>query len=165
MSRFYEIPDYPEKASGPSILTRLLDGLGFRFYWSTEGLRDEDYSYRPSHDSRSIDEIVRHIWGLVNWVCISIVDVNFEKPTKIEFVRNSILDMLSNLRDTILSLSDGDLEKIQIEHRSRARPFWHLINGPISDALTHVGQINSFRRLSGNPSSKVSVFLGLPPNA
>jgi hypothetical protein len=43
------------------------------------------------------------------------------------------------------------------------RPFWHVINGPIADALTHVGQVNSFRRLAGNPTPKANVFLGLPP--
>ncbi len=40
-------------------------------------------------------------------------------------------------------------------------PYWHLINGPISDALYHTGQIVSFRRASGNPiPSGVSVFMG-----
>ena len=40
-------------------------------------------------------------------------------------------------------------------------PFWNLINGPISDAIYHVGQIVSFRRTSGNPIEKgVNVFLG-----
>jgi hypothetical protein len=43
------------------------------------------------------------------------------------------------------------------------RPFWHIINGPISDALSHVGQINSFRRLAGNPTPKANVFTGSPP--
>ena len=40
-------------------------------------------------------------------------------------------------------------------------PVWNLINGPISDAIYHVGQIVSFRRTSGNPIEKgVNVFLG-----
>ena len=29
--------------------------------------------------------------------------------------------------------------------------FWHMINGQIADALTHVGQIGLYRRLCGNP--------------
>jgi hypothetical protein len=45
----------------------------------------------------------------------------------------------------------------------RDHPIWYLINGPLADALTHVGQINAWRRLAGNPCPKVSVFLGLPP--
>jgi hypothetical protein len=40
-------------------------------------------------------------------------------------------------------------------------PFWNQINGPISDALWHVGQVITHRRTSGNPfNSKVSVLQG-----
>ncbi|MCB0634908.1 MAG: hypothetical protein KDD15_34500, partial [Lewinella sp.] len=40
-------------------------------------------------------------------------------------------------------------------------PFWNQLNGPIADALWHVGQVVSFRRASGNPfNSKVSVLTG-----
>ncbi len=40
-------------------------------------------------------------------------------------------------------------------------PFWHTLNGPISDALYHTGQLVVFRRASGNPMNpKVSVFMG-----
>jgi hypothetical protein len=40
-------------------------------------------------------------------------------------------------------------------------PFWNIINGPISDALWHCGQVVMLRRASGNPfNSKVSVFRG-----
>ncbi len=40
-------------------------------------------------------------------------------------------------------------------------PFWNNINGPIADAIWHVGQVVSFRRSSGNPFPKgVSVLTG-----
>ena len=40
-------------------------------------------------------------------------------------------------------------------------PFWNIINGPISDALWHCGQVVMLRRASGNPfNSKVNVFSG-----
>ena len=38
-------------------------------------------------------------------------------------------------------------------------PFWNLINGPIADAIWHVGQVVSFRRASGNPLPKGVNFL------
>ncbi|MHC4608217.1 MAG: hypothetical protein ACYTAF_15010 [Planctomycetota bacterium] len=44
----------------------------------------------------------------------------------------------------------------------RDLPFWNLINGPISDALTHVGQINALRRQAGKPAAGANVFLGIP---
>jgi len=40
-------------------------------------------------------------------------------------------------------------------------PFWNVINGPISDAIWHTGQVVSFRRTSGNPFPKgVNVLTG-----
>lgn len=159
MDLFYEIPDYPENVSGASVLVRLLDGLGFRFRWSTEGLSDEDYQFRPAPDCMSIEELVGHVWGLVNWVCQSTLTERFRKQDDISLVRRSILEMTHALREALISMSDGDLAAIQIHERS----FWHIVNGPIADALTHVGQINSFRRLAGHPTPKANVFVGLPP--
>jgi hypothetical protein len=159
MDLFYEIPNYPENVSGTSVLVRLLDGLGFRFRWSTEGLSDEDYTFRPAPDCMSIEELVRHVWRLVNLVCQSIQLNKFKKQNDISLVRKSVLEMTHALREALLSMSDEELVAIQI----RELPFWHIINGPVADALSHVGQINSFRRLAGNPTLKVSNLRGLPP--
>ncbi len=159
MDLFYEIPEYPDEVSGTSVLVRLLDGLGFRFRWSTEGLGEEDYEFRPAPDCMSIKELVRHVWRLVNWVCQSMQLNKFRKQDDISLVRKSVLEMTRALREALLSTSDEELVAIQI----REKPFWYIINGPIADALTHVGQINSFRRLAGNPTPKANVFRGLPP--
>jgi hypothetical protein len=160
MDLYYNIPLYPDYISGTTILIRLLDGLGFRFRWSTENLTYTDYSFRPGPDSMSIEELVRHVWGLINWVCQSMLTEKFSKPDDIILVRHSILEMIFVLRDVLVSMNDKDLMSITINKK----PFWHIINGPIADALTHVGQINSFRRLAGNPTSKANVFIGLHPN-
>lgn len=159
MKNYHRIPAYPEEVSVGTILTRLLDGLGFRFYWSTEGLRRTDYQYRPRRDCMSVEELVRHIWGLVNWVTLSATDTGFERPGDIEETREQILDMIHYLRNETMSMRAGELADITIDGHS----FWHIINGPIADALTHVGQINSFRRLSGNPVHGANVFTGEPP--
>ena len=159
MDLFYEIPDYPENVSGTSVLVRLIDGLGFRFRWSTEGMDEDDYRFRPSPDCMSIEELVRHVWRLVHWVCQSMQINKFGKQNDISLVRKSVLEMTHALREALLSTSDEELAAIQI----REKPFWYIINGPVADALTHVGQINSFRRLAGNPTPKANVFVGLPP--
>jgi len=52
---FREIPAYPESYSAESVVARMIDGLGFRFYWATEGLRPEDLAFRPTPESRSSD--------------------------------------------------------------------------------------------------------------
>ena len=60
---------------------------------------------------------------------------------------------------------NGDLTKFTIvfkrEENLSKFPFWNQINGPISDAIWHCGQVISFRRSSGNPyNSNASVFGG-----
>jgi len=159
MDHFYEISEYPEGVSATSILTRLLDGLGFRFHWATEGLRPEDYAFRPAEDVMSVTELVRHVWGLVNWVGISVLGRSHEIPEEIEAIREQIMEIIWELREGVNSMGEEDLAKVTIDKR----PFWHIVNGPISDALTHVGQVNSFRRLSGNPVYGANVFTGKPP--
>ena len=67
--------------------------------------------------------------------------------------------MVLFLRNEMSDISIEELSETTIDGRS----FWHIINGPIADAFTHVGQINSFRRLSGNPVPKANVFTGTPP--
>jgi hypothetical protein len=56
-------------------------------------------------------------------------------------------------------LDDRALATITID----GKPFWHLINGPMADALTHTGQISSFRRLAGNPAPRSHPFTCTPP--
>lgn len=159
MGEYYKIPTYPDHLSGTSVLTRLLDGLGFRFFWATEGLRPEDYAYRPAKDTMSIEELAIHVWALMNWVSTSALLRPYLKPKNGAAAREEALVMIYELRETMLAMSDKDLEKLRIQ----GKPFWHLINGPLSDALTHTGQINSFRRLAGNPVAGANVFNGEPP--
>jgi len=58
---FYEIPDYPEDFSSGNILVRMIQGLGFRYHWATDGLTVEDLDYRPSAGARSTRETIEII--------------------------------------------------------------------------------------------------------
>ena len=42
-----EIPASPENATSGNIIARMVQGLGYRYYWATKNLRIEDLSYRP----------------------------------------------------------------------------------------------------------------------
>ena len=39
---FKEIPAYPASYSAGNVVVRIIDGLGYRYYWATDGLRSED---------------------------------------------------------------------------------------------------------------------------
>ena len=167
---YYQIPDYPEKYTAGSVAARMVDGLGFRYYWATEGLRDVDLQYKPSDKGRTSSETIDHIYGLsnviVNAAKTSINDFTVEKG-QLTFIekRQKTLENLKQASD-ILKVADADeMKKFMVVFKSsngtREYPFWNNINGPIADAIWHCGQIVLLRRASGNPfNSKASVFSG-----
>jgi hypothetical protein len=85
--------------------------------------------------------------------------MEFKRENEPLLIRKDILEMIYVLRESLISLTDEELSRVTID----GNPFWYIINGPLADALTHVGQINSFRRMAGNPAPKARVFLGAPP--
>ncbi len=157
--KHYSIPDYPADISALTMIVRLIDGLSFRFYWATQGLKEADYNFTPGLKVQSIGELIEHIWGLVNWINFSVSGKKTKKPEDITSMRNSALQILESLRITFYNMNEEALLKIKINRK----PFWHLINGPLADALTHTGQINTLRRLAGNPAPRADVFKGKPP--
>jgi hypothetical protein len=164
---YYELPEYSETYTAGTVAARMVDGLGFRYYWATEGLRDADLVYKPSEDARTTGETIDHIYGL----CRVIVNSTLKKPNsgnqdeELTFAekRKKTLEFIKIAAD-ILRQSD-DLSEFKIifqrgENTSEF-PFWNQLNGPIADAIWHCGQVISFRRSSGNPyNSKASVFSG-----
>lgn len=156
---FREIKEYPELVNGPNLIVRMLDGFGFRFYWATEDLLLKDYAFQPSPDGKSICEIVVHIWGLVNWISSHVSQTKYQLPEDDYDIRKQILFITQQLRDEFAGMDDKKLESIQIG----GQPFWHLINGPIEDAVSHTGQINVLRRIAGNPPTQLNPFLGIAP--
>jgi hypothetical protein len=146
-----------------------VEGLGYRYYWATEGLRDEDLSFRPSADARTTRETLDHLYGLARFTLYTvrgdtIVFDNDHQSLSFEELRKQTLEMLA---ETSVILRDESFVPAPIifprasDGSSSSLPFWHLLNGPISDALYHTGQVVSFRRSSGNPMNpNVNVFMG-----
>ncbi len=164
---YAEIPEAPEGYTPGGVVSRMIDGLGFRFYWATEGLRPEDLAYKPSEEARTTEETIDHILGLSYVVLNSALrEVNApreEAPMTFDQKRARVLKNLQAASEILRAAEDlGDYPVVFKGKESDVEyPFWNQINGPISDALWHCGQIVSFRRASGNPfNSKVSVFSG-----
>ena len=166
---YRQIPDYPSKYTAATVTARMVDGLGFRYYWATEGLRAEDLSYHPNNDARTTQETLIHIYELSRNISNSVNQVpnTSEKTAAMSFVelRQKTLENFKTTSDKLMQSKDEDLENYKMvfkrESGTREFPFWNEINGPIEDAVWHVGQVVSFRRSSGNPfNSKASVLTG-----
>ncbi len=164
---YYEISDYPENYNQGTVVARMIDGLGFRYYWTTEGLRDEDLKFKPNNEARTTEETIDHILGLSNIIVNSTLNKVNEKTdyTGLTFAqkRKKTLENLKIAADILRKSEDISQFKIIFkgENGVTKYPFWNQINGPIEDAIWHCGQVVSFRRSSGNPyNSKASVFTG-----
>lgn len=165
---YFEIPEYSENYTAGTVAARLIDGLGFRHYWATDGLREEDLRFKPSEEARTTAETIDHIFGLSNVIVNSTLnkvnDRNSEEPV-LTFAekRKQTLINFKTAADILRTSDDISVFKIifKSDRGTAEYPFWNNINGPIADALWHCGQVVSFRRSSGNPyNSKASLFSG-----
>ena len=160
-------PPAPDHYSAGNAVARLLDGLGFRYYWATEGLRPVDLSFKPSPQARTSQETLEHIYSLSAMI-VSVFGINSIPPDQyktFDELRKATLENFKKASTIIAGYSDSDMEKLKIDFNGQQLPFWNMINGPISDCLWHTGQVVSLRRTSGNPfSNKVEVFLGVIMN-
>ena len=80
---FSEISEYPTEFSQANIVSRMIEGLGYRYYWATKSLTEKDLNYKPSDDTRSTLQILEHIYSLTEMISSS-----FKKSSKqsIKFV-------------------------------------------------------------------------------
>ncbi len=167
---FAEVPDYPEKFTAGTVMSRLVDGLGFRYYWATDSLTDRDLNFKPNQAARTTKETLYHIWGLSKVIVNAVKQVpNIRSADAPDYsyaeLRKMTLQNLQEASSLLRSAKDKDFEKFKVVFENpngkSEYPFWNNINGPIADAIWHTGQIVSFRRSSGNPfNSNVSLFRG-----
>lgn len=170
---YYQLPEAPSTYTAGTVAARLVDGLGFRYYWATEGLRDEDLAWSPGSEARSSMSTIRHIHGL----SVALVNATRRQPTTggmpapdtFQALRKATLLNIQEAANQLRTATPADLESFDLvfkgSNSSSEYPFWNVINGPIADALWHVGQVVSFRRSSGNPlPSGVNVLEGTMTN-
>lgn len=167
---YQQIPDYPETYTPATIVSRMIDGLGYRYYWASEGLKETDMEGRLVEGSRSVLELLQHIHGLSE----VILNTAEKKPTirnqgtasiqDADLLRENTLRNFKKSSELFASSTDISSHSITFISRDGQRnyPFWNQINGPIEDAVWHSGQLVTIRRVLGNPIPPgVNVFLGV----
>lgn len=163
---YYQLTEYTDAYTAGKVASRMIDGLGFRYYWGTADLTENDLNYRPSEGARSLEETLDHILALsavINSTAkgeifngISLENLSYEQK------RSMTLDYLQEASALLQKTDDSDMSKLKVQIRNNEPlPFWNLLNGPIADAINHVGQVITFRRTNGNPiSPNISVLTG-----
>ncbi|MFM9910153.1 MAG: hypothetical protein ACKVOW_12425 [Chitinophagaceae bacterium] len=165
---YYQIPDTPTTYTATTVAARMIDGLGFRYFWATEGLTAKDLQFSPSKDARTCLETIEHIDGLVQLLlnAVNKRSANFGSNSneKLSFaqLREKTLRNIQAASE-ILKLPGTMLEEftmgVESSNGKTIYPFWNIINGPVEDAIWHVGQVVLLRRSSGNPLPKGVNFL------
>jgi hypothetical protein len=163
---YYEVPEYYKEYTAGTVAARMVDGLGFRYRWSTEDLREEDLNYKPTDSSRTTLQTIDHLLGLSR----VIVNATLKVPSDFTIQRPELTyeqkrkETLENFQKASKILQDAtnftefNMHFISSNGESEY-PFWNSINGPIADAIWHTGQVTLLRRASGNPVSKKVRFL------
>ncbi|WP_299112822.1 hypothetical protein [uncultured Winogradskyella sp.] len=160
---YYEVPEYSKEFTAGTMAARMVDGLGFRFYWASHELTDKDLTYKLNEDGRSTAETIDHIYDLSKIIVNSTLKKPNSRGDKEEMTyEEKRVATLKNLKTAadILRQSD-DISEFKIIFGEQKIPFWNQVNGPIADAIWHCGQIATYRRASGNPiNPKVNHFTG-----
>jgi len=163
-----------------AVLRRLVDGLAFRYRWASEGLRAEDLAFRPSEGSMNLGELLDHLRYLARWVQLNLsAALEGHEPVRYPdccsalpdpagdplLLRTQTLAAWGAMSDALVDAADTDLRRVVLVGGKEPSPFpiWNMLNGPLADALTHVGQLNSWRRALGNPAPSADVFRGRAP--
>jgi hypothetical protein len=164
---YKEIPSYPANYTQSTVISRMIDGLGYRYYWATENLRALDLDFKPDTLARSTFETMEHIYGLSFMILNASKNQVNHRRDPVQMTANDLrLATLYNLKSASAAMAlVEDLEELNILFEGstgrKALPFWYVLNGPLADAIYHTGQMVSFRRTSGNPMNpKVNVFMG-----
>lgn len=167
---YREIPDYPADYGPGNIAARMIDALGFRFYWATEGLTEKDLAYIPSENARTVLQTLQHICSMSQNILNAPLGkpntgaIDYSKYTYPE-LRELTLKNLQAASEAVAGKQAADFENYPIIYQRGGRetrfPYWNLINGMISDCIYHTGQITLMRRVTRNPiNPKVNVFTG-----
>lgn len=166
---FKEIPTAPEAYTENAILARMIEGLGYRYYWATEGLTQEDLDYTPGNYGMKCSAVLDHLKGLSETISNAFSATPNIRPRPQEDLtweetRRQTLLNLKAATDLLRSTKSTPEEYNMIFQRgekSSEFPLWNLLNGPLADAIYHVGQVVSYRRSAGNPiNPNVNVFIG-----
>ena len=123
--------------------------LAYRGGKALRGAPAEFAGYRASDGSRTPAELVAHLGDLIEWAS-SMAEANpawnASPPSSWPEEVNRFYAALKRFDDYLAS------------EQPMGAPVERLLQGPVADALTHVGQLVMLRRLSGSPMRSENYF-------
>lgn len=123
------------------LLRYTLATLAYRLRKCLDGAPDGFAEFTPGEGARSSIRLLHHITGATAWA-VSHFAGEFENPKEVEW-SEAIAQLESQLTE---------LDQILIDQTApKTLTLAQILQGPILDAMTHVGQLALYRRLAGSP--------------
>ena len=124
------------------MLRHTLATLAYRGAKAVRGADDSFASFRASETTRTPAQILGHIGDLLDWaLSIAKGDETWNNSEPLSW-RQEIRRFHSAL---------GNFDDFLTSDKELAASWERLFQGPIADALTHVGQLTMLRRIAGEP--------------
>jgi hypothetical protein len=124
------------------LLQHFLGALAYRTQKALRGAPDSFAEFRIAPTARTPFELVWHMTGVVGYARTFLHGGDFEPPRLPSFA-----DEVARFHATLDALS-RDFENPSLQARITDEQF---LQGPLSDAMTHAGQLAMLRRLHGSP--------------
>lgn len=165
-SAFDDISDLPADLTSAKIIMRMTDALAFRYRWATHNIPQSIADFAPSPACMTLNQLLQHIYKLSNWTrgfftANPDANNNFDQnQASLAELVTQTLNALASLHNHLEKTTDTQLAKITDSDNT---PLLYMINGPIADALTHTGQIITWRKLANSPPPSPNYFRGSPP--
>ncbi len=123
-------------------LRHTLATLSYRGGKALRGIPAGFESFRLGESTRTPVEILAHINDLLDWACHLAAGEHIWRDSHAQSWDKEVSRFYTAVQDLEQSLSG---------RKTLGSPAEKLFQGPIADALTHVGQIGMLRRLAGGP--------------
>ncbi len=104
---YKEIPSYPSNYTEGTVISPMINGLGYRYYLATKNLRVKDLDFKPDAHARSIYETMEHIYSL------SIMVLNVSK-NEVNQRRDTFQMNVNDLRSATLANLKLASEKVSL---------------------------------------------------
>ena len=133
-----------------SLFLHLLGTVAYRLQASLRGAPEGFGDFDPGSGVRPPKEIVRHVTAVLGYALSFFGEPN-PKPERLPTFGEEVARLHARLGDLGVRVGAGEAPT--------GVTFAQLVQGPIADALTHVGQVAMIRRMAGSPVPGENFFL------
>ena len=136
-------------AEAIALFRHLIATLGHRFSVAVQEAPPGFADYVACPGARTPGQILAHIHVLVEW-STNVVHGGGERPQEAALVWDQAVRRFYQLLKAF--------DEAVVDAEGKAFPIEKLLQGPLADALTHVGQLTMLRRMAGAPVQTDSYF-------